>query len=204
MNQLAAIVAISLFASAAGAQNDSVPSNPAIDMPGFLRVSLEAAEARESRRLSEADFIRMSRERGTIVLDARSREKFDELHVKGAVHLSFPDIAIDSLQQTIPDKATRILIYCNNNFLNAEEAFPTKLPLGLAQPLDLRGALQLWLSKHLRARTAARHQDVEDRNSSRRVVSSASAPSIRPSCALPGLHAHAPRLPTDNAARYRP
>lgn len=128
MNQLAAIVAISLFASAAGAQNDSVPSNPAIDMPGFLRVSLAAAEARESRRLSEADFIRMSRERGTIVLDARSREKFDELHVKGAVHLSFPDIAIDSLQQTIPDKATRILIYCNNNFLNAEEAFPTKLP----------------------------------------------------------------------------
>ena len=124
----AAVVVISLFASAAAAQVDSIPINPAIDMPGFLRVSMEAADARDTRRVSEAEFIRMSRQRGTIVLDARSREKFDELHVKGALHLSFPDIAIDSLQRTIPDKATRILIYCNNNFLNAESAFPTKLP----------------------------------------------------------------------------
>ena len=28
----------------------------------------------------------------------------------------------------IPDKNTRILIYCNNNFRNAERPFPTKLP----------------------------------------------------------------------------
>ena len=97
-------------------------------MPGFLRVSIEAANARESRRISEADFIRMSREPGTIVLDARSRERFDELHVKGAINLSFPDIAVDSLRAAIPDKATRILIYCNNNFSATRSAFPTKLP----------------------------------------------------------------------------
>lgn len=28
----------------------------------------------------------------------------------------------------IPDKATRILIYCNTNFRDAEGPFPTKLP----------------------------------------------------------------------------
>ncbi|MBC8118946.1 MAG: rhodanese-like domain-containing protein [Burkholderiaceae bacterium] len=128
MKRLAVILAISFLASTAAAQSDSIPPNPAIDVSGFLRASVEAAGARESRRVSEADFIRMSREPGTIVLDARSREKFDELHVRGALHLSFPDIAIDSLQRTIPDQATRILIYCNNNFLNAKEAFPTKLP----------------------------------------------------------------------------
>ena len=70
----------------------------------------------------------MSREPRTIVLDARSRERFDELHIKGAINLSFPDIAVDSLHAAIPDKATRILIYCNNNFLGALSAFPTKLP----------------------------------------------------------------------------
>ena len=70
----------------------------------------------------------MSREPGTIVLDARSRERYDELHVKGALNLSFPDIAVESLARTIPDKATRILIYCNNNFANAEGPFPSKLP----------------------------------------------------------------------------
>ena len=102
-------------------------ANPAIDMDGYLRVSREAAEHRETRRVSEAEFIRMSREPGTVILDARSRERFDELHVKGALNLSFPDIAIDSLAAALPDKNTRILIYCNNNFANAEGPFPVKI-----------------------------------------------------------------------------
>jgi hypothetical protein len=101
--------------------------NPAISMEGYLRVSREAARHREKRRISEAEFIRMSREPGTIVLDARSHEKFEELHVRGAINLSFPDIAIERLHQVIPDQATRILIYCNNNFRNAERPFPRKL-----------------------------------------------------------------------------
>lgn len=103
-------------------------ANPAIDMDGYLRVSREAAAHRETRRVSEQDFIRMSRVPGTVILDARSKEKFDELHVKGAINLSFPDIALESLKATIPDKNTRILIYCNNNFENALGPFPTKLP----------------------------------------------------------------------------
>ena len=104
------------------------PVNPAIDMEGFLRVSLRAAKHRESRRISEEEFARMSREPGTVVLDARSREKYDELHLKGATHLSFPDIAIESLRKSLPDKKARILIYCNNNFRNAEGPFPSELP----------------------------------------------------------------------------
>jgi hypothetical protein len=112
----------------AGADTRSPLANPAIDMEGFLRVSREAARHRATRRLTEEEFLRMSGEAGTIVLDARSREKYDELHVKGAINLSFPDIAVASLARTIPDKATRILIYCNNNFANAEGPFPTKAP----------------------------------------------------------------------------
>jgi hypothetical protein len=102
-------------------------ANPAIDMPGYLQVSREAAEHRGSRLLSEEEFIRMSREPGTVVLDARSREKFDGLHVRGAISLPFSDIAIASLDAAIPDRNTRILIYCNNNFANAEAPFPAKI-----------------------------------------------------------------------------
>ena len=102
------------------------PPNPAIDMEGYLRLSREAARHREGRRVSEEDFIRMSREPGTVVLDARSRAKYDELHVEGAINLSFPDIAVSSLWQAIPDTKTRILIYCNNNF-HEVPAFPTKV-----------------------------------------------------------------------------
>ena len=102
-------------------------ANPAIDMKGYLEVSREAAAHRQSRLVSEEEFLRMSREPGTVILDARSRERYDELHVKDAINLSFPDIAIESLKSAIPDKRTRILIYCNNNFANAEGPFPAKI-----------------------------------------------------------------------------
>lgn len=101
--------------------------NPAIDMKSFLRVSEEAAQHRETRRLTEEEFIRMSQEPGTIILDARSNQKYEELHIKGAINLSFPDITIESLNSLIPDKNTRILIYCNNNFRGAEGPFPSKI-----------------------------------------------------------------------------
>jgi hypothetical protein len=122
MKRLSLALVLAAVTSVTGAQT----FNPAIDMPGYLRVAGEAAEHRESRRVSEEEFTRMSREPGTIVLDARSKERFDELHVKGAINLSFPDIAVESLAKTIPDKATRILIYCNNNFANAPGPFPEK------------------------------------------------------------------------------
>ncbi len=108
------------------AQDGADIQNPNIDMAGHLKIAMQAAEHRESRRVSEKEFMRMSAEPETIVLDARSQQKYDELHVKGAINLSFPDITIESLQRTIPDKTTRILIYCNNNFRNAESAFPLK------------------------------------------------------------------------------
>ena len=102
--------------------------NPAIDMNGFLFVSAEAAKHRETRRLTEEEFILMSQEPDTIILDARSSEMYKLLHVKGAINLSFPDIAIESVKNTIPNKDTRILIYCNNNFRGAKRAFASKAP----------------------------------------------------------------------------
>jgi hypothetical protein len=119
---------IAALAHGALAVEPDALANPAIDMEGFLRVANETAAYRASHRLSEDQFIRMSHAPGTVILDARSREKFAALHIRGAVNLSFPEIAIDSLAQHFPDKNTRILIYCNNNFINADAAFPSKLP----------------------------------------------------------------------------
>jgi rhodanese-related sulfurtransferase len=104
------------------------PPNPNIDMDGYLKVAAEAAKHRQSRRLSEDDFLKMSQEEGVIVLDARSKEMYDLLHVKGAINLSFPDIAIESVKKVLPNKDAKILIYCNNNFRNNERAFASKLP----------------------------------------------------------------------------
>jgi hypothetical protein len=112
----------------AAAADAAALANPAIDADGHLRSAVEAARHRAVRRLTEDEFIALSRVPGTVILDARSREKYDELHIRGAVHLSFPDITVESLARVLPDRNTRILIYCNNNFANAPDPFPTKLP----------------------------------------------------------------------------
>lgn len=102
--------------------------NPKIDMDGYFQVAQEAAVHRESRRISEAEFLRLSQKPGTVILDARSAEKFNLLHIKGAVNLSFPDIDELSVRRILSDKNAVILIYCNNNFENNQVAFPSKLP----------------------------------------------------------------------------
>ena len=102
--------------------------NPAIDMPGYLRVAKEAAAVRLTHRVTEDDFLRISREPGAVILDARSDAKYRELHIKGAINLSFPDITAANLKRVIPDVNAPVLIYCNNNFKNAEGPFPSKMP----------------------------------------------------------------------------
>lgn len=122
------------FVSVDVAQTASGIPNPEIDMKGFLETAKEAALHREKRRLTEDQFIKMSETPGVIVLDARSKEMFDLLHIDGAVNLSFPDIAVDSLAKLLPDKNATILIYCNNNFKNTvvketavTDPFPRKI-----------------------------------------------------------------------------
>ena len=100
--------------------------NRNIDYQGFLSNAIAVSKLREERRVSEQDFIEMSREPDTIVFDARSDAKYRLLHVKGAKHLSLPDVTAAELAKLMPSKTTRILIYCNNNFQNEPEAFPTK------------------------------------------------------------------------------
>ena len=99
---------------------------PLIDYQGFQKGAAEVAKLREQRRVTEEEFLRMAAEPGTIIYDARSESMFARLHVKGARHLSLPDVTAEELAKIVPDKAARILIYCNNNFLNQPGAFPAK------------------------------------------------------------------------------
>jgi hypothetical protein len=116
---------LSLSALSAVAQTNSIP-NRFIDYNGFLAGAGEVGHLRAEHRITEERFIEMAAEPGTVVFDARSDDKYAKLHIKGAKHLSFPDITADALAGVFPNHTTRILIYCNNNFLNAPDFFPTK------------------------------------------------------------------------------
>ena len=128
-SKLLAPVLFLLVASAGAAEQ--IP-NPLIDYDAFQKNVARVGELRAQRRVSEAEFMRMAAEPGTVVLDARSAGKYALLHIKGAKNLSLPDMTAAELAEVIPSKSTRILIYCNNNFVNAPEPFPTKaLPASL-------------------------------------------------------------------------
>jgi 3-mercaptopyruvate sulfurtransferase SseA len=108
------------------AENKKVIANPKIDYPGFLAGAKEVQSLREKRRVTEAEFLQMMQEPDTVLLDARSAQKYALLHIQGARNLSLPDITEAELGKIIPTKSTRVLIYCNNNFDKAPIAFASK------------------------------------------------------------------------------
>ncbi len=100
--------------------------NEHIDYDRFLEIAAETKATREDRRLTEEEFIAAAAEPGTVVLDARSADRFALRHIKCAVNLPFTDFTVESLARVIPAKTTRVLIYCNNNFSGSPVSFADK------------------------------------------------------------------------------
>lgn len=121
------LLSIALTGVSALAQQKQSIQNPQIDYGAFLIGATNVAALRQQHRVTEDQFLRMASEAGTVILDARSGEKYQILHVEGAKHLSLPDITAAELAKIIPAKNTRVLIYCNNNFRNDPAAFPAKV-----------------------------------------------------------------------------
>ena len=123
---LVVTTALALASPALLAQNP-IP-NPLIDYAGFQKIVDTADKDRESRRLSEDDFLKMAGGPNAVVLDARSAAMYRMRHIKGATNLPFTDFSAGSLASVVPGKDTRILIYCNNNFLNDPVSMFSKIP----------------------------------------------------------------------------
>ena len=100
--------------------------NPLIDYKGFQKIVTDSAAERESHRLTERQFLQAIADTNAVLLDARTSAKYEMRHIHGAVNLQFTDFTADTLAQVIPTKGTKILIYCNNNFLGSPVSFATK------------------------------------------------------------------------------
>ena len=134
---IATFIGIGLAANA-----QEAPGSAEIDYEGFMDLTGEVFELREERLLSLDAFNEMSAQPDTIILDARSRYAFDLGHIEGAVNLPFSDFTDEKLAEVIPDKDTRILIYCNNNFTDDAEPIPLKrisLALNIPTFINLYG-----------------------------------------------------------------
>lgn len=121
------IICISLGQVSAQAQKKKIP-NRLIDYPKYQKTVIESAEERESRRLSEDDFLKMMKEDGIVILDARTESRYKMRHIQGAVSLPFTEFTESTLASVIPSKTSKILIYCNNNFEGDQQSFASKSP----------------------------------------------------------------------------
>jgi len=116
-----------------GFQKEELVSH--IDYDGFSELTTEVAEYREQRLINVAKFRELSKQKNVIVLDTRSKQAYDQIHIKGAIHLNFSDFTAEKIATIIPNKETTILIYCNNNFESPLAALALKVqPLALNIP----------------------------------------------------------------------
>jgi hypothetical protein len=109
-----------------------------VDFDAYEKLIAEVKQHRKDRLINVEVFKMMRRQKNTLILDTRSDSMFRNRHIRGAVHLNFSDFTQTNLAKIIPDKQTRILIYCNNNFEGDEINFATKSALPLPADKDKR------------------------------------------------------------------
>ena len=125
--KLALSIAFVTVVMAPAFAQETIP-NRLIDYGKFQEIVLQSSKERESRRVTETQFLAMLKEQNVILLDARSEARYALRHIKGAINLPFTEFTERSLAAVIPSKDTKVLIYCNNNFEGSPEAFAAKAP----------------------------------------------------------------------------
>ena len=118
---------VTLTAATPVLAQETIP-NRLINYNEFRKIVIQSEQERESRRLTEAQFLAMMQEKGVVILDARTASRYTLRHIKGAVNLPFTEFTAETLAAIIPSKTTKVLIYCNNNFQGSPDAFAAKAP----------------------------------------------------------------------------
>ncbi len=106
-----------------------------IDYIGFSEATAEVQAHRQKRLIDLNTFLSYAKDTHTLILDTRSKQMYEAKHLANAVHLNFSDFSEEKLAKLIPNKDTRILIYCNNNLLGDPILYVGKMaPMALNIP----------------------------------------------------------------------
>lgn len=133
---LAVWLAVAIQGAPGLAQAAAPPANPLIDYPGFQALVRDVAALRQARLIGWDRFAAEARDKGAILLDARSAADFRRGHIRGAVNLPFPEFTDERLTEVLgPDRERPIYVYCNNNFSdNAAPVVTKRVQLALNIP----------------------------------------------------------------------
>jgi rhodanese-related sulfurtransferase len=134
MKSRSGAIALALLGATSGWANSADYRQAKVSFDDFKGLVAEVEAHRERRLVDLSSFLKMSREPGVVILDTRSKFRFDRIHVQGARHLAFTDFTQDNLRRVIPNFETKVLIYCNNNFEGNQRDFATKIALPRPRP----------------------------------------------------------------------
>lgn len=76
------------------------------------------------------------------ILDVRTQEEYDEGHLKNSVLVPI-DVLEDQIEKAIPDKDTKVLVYCRTGNRSGQAAL-TMLGMGYTDLYDLDGGIVDW------------------------------------------------------------
>jgi rhodanese-related sulfurtransferase len=132
-----------LIHQAASGEEPSYP-RAKVNFQDFRQLVSEVEAHRAKRLIDLNTFLEMSKKEGVVVLDTRSKFRYDRIHLKGAQHLNFSDFTQSNLARVIPSFDTTVLIYCNNNFEGNQVDFASKMvmPSVIKKTGEITPALQ--------------------------------------------------------------
>lgn len=119
-------VIILLFAFNIDAQEEKDYERSLVNFEDYELLIHEVKKIRSDNLISFDQLLEFQKHQNTVILDARSKDKYEAKHLAGAINLPFTEFTTERLRVLIPDTNTRIVIYCNNNFAGDHKYFSSK------------------------------------------------------------------------------
>jgi rhodanese-related sulfurtransferase len=113
--------------------------------PGFEKLCDEART--RIREIDVTAAVREQREAGALLVDVREESEWAAGHAAGAVHLGKGIIERD-IEERVPDRATRLLLYCGGGYRSALAA-DTLQRMGYANVASVAGGWRAWCAAGL-------------------------------------------------------
>lgn len=131
------IIGLLIIALNYNAQIEESYRKSLVNYEDYKKLVEEVESHRKERLINLNTFLKMSKEDSVIILDSRSKYRYDRKHIKGAVHLNFSDFTQEDLWKLIPpNKNIKILIYCNNNFTSESPFDLIDFPTKASRPIE--------------------------------------------------------------------
>ncbi len=129
---IATLLAIPIAASAEAPENKNKSSKAKIekeiDYDAYYKKAGELSSLRKERTIGVNKLLEMKEDKKTIILDVRSKISYECSHIDGAINIPYSDIKEGTLKSIIPNKDTRVIIYCDNGI---EEMITRVMPLSM-------------------------------------------------------------------------